>query len=429
MELTPDKKMSKARTGLILDNPFFGSLALKLKLQSSATQGNGRKLPLASTDGTYLRYNPEAVDELTLEQTKGLIAHEVMHCALLHHTRMQQRSLKKWNYACDFVIDELLDKSGFVVPESFHINSTYDGMSAEAIYAALPDMDGSDGQEQDQGQGQGSGQDGASTGTNSDPNQDPSQDTSDSNRNQPDDGSGDDPGGNGGVEEPRYEEGEDKQNKTIQEEQDWTISLIQAAEQAKAMGQLPAGVDRFVEEVKEAKIDWKKELWNFVDSNCKDDYTFARPNQRYMQQGVILPGLHTQKLGEAICVCDTSGSVSAGELAEYAAELSDILGVFDLELYVYYCDCKVHGEAEVFTKQDLPIKLEFRGGGGTAFSPAFKKIEEDGRSPKFLVYFSDMWCSDFPKTPPDYPVMWLKVGKGGCEAPFGRVIEMEFGKE
>ena len=76
-----NEKISKARTQLVLDHPFFGSLALRLKLVEDQT------FATAYTDGKVMGYNPAFIDTLSLAETKWLIAHEVMHLACMHHVR------------------------------------------------------------------------------------------------------------------------------------------------------------------------------------------------------------------------------------------------------------------------------------------------------------------------------------------------------
>lgn len=86
--------MEKARTLLLLENPFFGMISLRLKLKEDPNCSS------AWTDGTYLGYNRDWIDTLTIEQTKGLIAHEVLHIAFMHHLRRGNREPSLWNTAC-----------------------------------------------------------------------------------------------------------------------------------------------------------------------------------------------------------------------------------------------------------------------------------------------------------------------------------------
>ena len=77
--------MAKARAGLILDMPFFGSLALKLKLVEDPT------CDTAWTDGVSMGYNPAWIESLSLSEVKGIVCHEVMHCSNQHQNRRDSR--------------------------------------------------------------------------------------------------------------------------------------------------------------------------------------------------------------------------------------------------------------------------------------------------------------------------------------------------
>jgi hypothetical protein len=123
--------MLKARAQLLLEHPFFGVLALKLKFVVDES------ISTANTDGTRLSFTPKFVKKQTMPQSKGLIAHEIMHIVLNHHTRRGDRDPDLWNIAGDFGINNELIKAGFILPDGGLIDKSYDGMSTEAIYAAL----------------------------------------------------------------------------------------------------------------------------------------------------------------------------------------------------------------------------------------------------------------------------------------------------
>ena len=69
-------------------------------LQPEVKMTEDETIKTAACDGTTIRYNPKFVDSLPLSKVQGLIAHEVMHPAFLHHTRRGARDKKKWNQAC-----------------------------------------------------------------------------------------------------------------------------------------------------------------------------------------------------------------------------------------------------------------------------------------------------------------------------------------
>ena len=375
------EKFTKARTGLILDHPFFGSLALRLTPIEDGTNN-----PTACTDGKVIRYNPEFIDGLSLDEVKGLICHEIMHCANQHHTRRDDRDMRRWNVACDHAINPLIRGSGMTLPKGALIDSRYTDMSAEQIYGTLPE------QEEE-------GQDGKSGKT------------------------GNDPGACGGIEDaPGDTPGPASKDELEQAAQDWKVALVQAATQAKAMGALPGAIERAVAELVEPVLDWRELLRQFVDTNARNDYQWFPPNRRYVGSGVILPSLRSQELKRVTMVLDTSGSISERELSSFGAEVQSIVEDFRADTTVIYCDSRVQ-HVEQFDA-DTPVELSPKGGGGTDFRPPFEYIEENGEYPVVLIYQTDGWCNSFPPEPP-YPVMWVLTQKNeGFQPPFGEVIHL-----
>ena len=108
-QTTTAEKLTKARTQLLLGQPFFGTLGLKLKLVAGS-------LPTMATDGSRIVYNPGFVDQLKPAELEGTLAHEVLHCALGHQCRRGERDPGLWNEAADFAINPILIGNGFALP-------------------------------------------------------------------------------------------------------------------------------------------------------------------------------------------------------------------------------------------------------------------------------------------------------------------------
>jgi len=106
---TTAQKLTRARVRLLLEQVFFGTLALRLKL----VPGN---LPTMATDGSRIVYNPAFVDQLKPAELEGTLAHEVLHCALGHQCRRGERDPELWNQAADFAINPILLGNGFTLP-------------------------------------------------------------------------------------------------------------------------------------------------------------------------------------------------------------------------------------------------------------------------------------------------------------------------
>jgi predicted metal-dependent peptidase len=374
--------ITKARAGLILDQPFFGALALKLILHEDET------IETAATNGRDLIYNPEWILSLPLETVKGVLAHEVMHCASQHHTRRGERNPARWNIAGDHVINHIIKAAGFTLPDGHFDEPSFHGLETEAVYNLIPDGDGGGGGGQPGGPG--------------------------------------DPGGCGGVQDAPTPGGGNQpaQGADMTEaEQDWKVSTIQAAQAARMQGKLPAGVERLLDPLLNPKVDWRDVLRNFIERAARNDYSWTMPNSRYIQQGLYMPRLHSLELGDIVVAVDTSGSIGQSELSQFAGELSGMLEAYPMTAHVIYVDTAVHGE-ETFATEDLPVNLNPKGGGGTDFRPAFEWTDGQDFTPAALVYLTDMYGS-FPAHVPDYPVIWCALDGWTGGAPFGEVCNMD----
>jgi predicted metal-dependent peptidase len=416
--MKPIEKMSKARAGLILDQPFFGSLAMRLDLREDPT------CETVWTNGRVLGFNPEFIGGLTLDETKGVIAHDVMHLANCHHTRRKGRDPGEWNKAGDFAINPLIEDSKMVLPSCRLRDPGLDGKSTEEIYRILTDRPDPEGEPKDSGGGQGSDDSSGGGGTDQNSQDDQNGQDPNSNQNDPSDsGSGGDPGGCGEIRDfPAEDGGPASSSEIAQQEQDWKIAAVQAATQAKSRGMLPAGIARMVQEIANPKLDWRTVLRRFIEMSAKNDYTWSQPNRRFVHMGLFLPSLRSEELKEIVIAVDTSCSIGQDELDSFAAEINGILEEFETVATVIYCDAAVAG-VEVFDRETLPVKLQLVGGGGTSFIPPFEWIEENGAEPTCLVYLTDMECSRFPAEP-GFPVLWVSTEADYETPPFGEVAEL-----
>ena len=101
------RRVSDCVTALLREQPFFGSLALRLPIRADA----GRET-LAS-DGRDIRYSPEWVADTNADLIKTAIGRVVLACALKHHTRRGDRDPERWQLASQLVTHGLLRDAGF----------------------------------------------------------------------------------------------------------------------------------------------------------------------------------------------------------------------------------------------------------------------------------------------------------------------------
>jgi len=373
---------SKARSRLLLDNPFFGTLALKLIPKEDS------RFPTGYTNGKILGYNPKWFDNLSPQQQVGFIAHEIMHIVYMHMTRREQRHEKKWNVAGDYVINNnLVFDCHMQLPDGALIDKQYRDMTTEHVYNLLPD-----------------------------PEEifielvfDPDSDKWDQLT--------DDPGGCGGIQDAK------SGNQSISSiEQKWTIDINQAYEAARIAGRLPGDLSKIIDEIIKPKVNWRTVLAKFLTNTAKNDYSWMKPNRRFIGRDMYLPSLYSERLESVVVAVDTSGSISDDELQIFASETSAILASMDPEnIHFLQCDAEVN-QHDIYTRESLPLKVEFKGRGGTDFAPVWKYIEEKNLNPKACIYLTDLYPSDWGEKPP-YPVLWIATTDE--EVPFGEVTRIQ----
>lgn len=368
--MDPLYKLKKARSFLLINHPFYGSLALKLILKEDSSYTS------FWTDGKFIGYNPDFVLKSSLEENAAMLMHEVLHCALLHFVRENGRNHEKWNAACDYAINPIVLNSGLSLPIQTLYKEEFENLSAEVIYNLLPD-----GPYQNQGGEVRSG----------------------------------------GSQQNQNQGNQDQAEK--EKARNWKVAITQAATMAKARGMLPGGLERLIQETIQPKISWASVLRDFVCKATRNDYSFLKPNTRYLHTGALLPSLYSKELDGVVIAIDTSGSIDDEELATFGSECSSILSEFITKITIMYCDTKIQATEEI-SSFDLPLKLKAPGGGGTDFRPVFDWIEEQGISPTCLIYLTDL-DGKFPTSHPDYPVIWVfteSMLRGN--PPFGTSIKI-----
>ena len=351
--------LTRARTALIIDQPFYGLLALRLAL----VEDEGTKT--LAVDGTSIRYNPNFILTLTIGQVKTALAHEVMHCVYSHFARRGDRNPRKFNQAGDYVINLGLKGEGFEPIQGWLLNPGFANMTTDHVYSLLPEEDENDGL-------------------------DPLDDCMDAE--------------------------ELSEHRSL----DWKLATVQAAKIAKDEGKLPGALARFVEQLVHPKADWRAILRRFITEISRDDYSWMRPNKRFQAQGIFLPSLYSESLGEIVVVIDTSGSIDEPTLNMFGSEIKAIIAsTRPIKTHVVYCDSDVNHVDEFGANDE--IVFDIHGGGGTDFRPPFIHLEKNNVVPACLVYLTDLYGPH--GEPPSYPVMWVSTTPGKA-APWGETIEL-----
>lgn len=415
--------ISQVKQQLIIHHPFIGNIAFGFKYIVSSDMnlpGTNRPTLGVNPEEKEIYIHPDFVrmgkkNQRSFHEMMFCVAHECFHPMFEHHIRRNERDFRLWNVAGDYVINHYLvdDKIG-IPPRGIKIclddEIFADGEGqTEIIYNNLLEKAREKAKE---GGGQSGGTRGEQTGDD-----------------QSDDGSGGENSTGSGVdddEEQPLDVVVDHKGSPAERElesAEWRCRVAQAAQAARAQGKLSAAAERLVEELLEPRVDWERELLEFTTKSLEDKRTWSRFNRRFVSQGLYLPGRDGDVLGEVVFAADCSGSVSDKEFGACAGQMRYVKEMFDPErLHAIYFDAEVCRH-DVFERWD-EFKPEPSGGGGTAFSPVFEHIEEEGIEPALCVVLTDMYCDDFGEEPP-YPVLWVSTSGSDWDPPFGKVIAMD----
>lgn len=368
------QKVIDARVKLVINEPFFGNIALRFNLEEDASQ------PTAYVDGKKIGYNPSFIDGLSDAEVVGLIAHEVLHVALGHVWRASNRDLGKWNIACDHAINPLLLQYNFSLPSngcaSDNIyNNPYPGQSAEAIYDQLPEQE----------------QDSATQRSYQGP---------------------------GGV---RPYPDDVAQARVAQEQMETIVR--QAAQSAKIQGRLFGSLEEKVNEAIRPKVNWRELLHQFSQANIgRDDYDWSLPNYNYSHLGIYMPRLRDERVKHVVVAVDTSGSISKRKITQFLAEIRAIHEEARPDLLsILWADAKVH-HVDHYDSEDF---IEWRfvtGRGGTNFRPATFWVRKAKPEVSVFVYLTDGY-GKFSNKPLSIPTLWLI--DSDVVAPWGETVRME----
>ena len=365
--MSAESLLLKARTALLMEQPFFGTLAIRLKPVADD------EIKTAATDGQRLIYAPSYISKLTSPQLKGLIAHEVMHCVFNHMTRRQDRDHKIWNSACDYAINSHLIDCGFILPDGGLVDKQFNGLTAEEIYNRIADEPPKPcawGKVLDAGQGTVAG----------------------------------------------------KSNAAM--ESDWQMAVTEAAEVAKQRGKLPGAIASFISDIISPKVDWRSVLWPFFTNLATDDYSWRKPHRAYISEDEYLPSMYSEGCGPIGFVMDASGSTTSF-FQQFASELDAVLAqVLPESVHVVMGDTEVTDAFELDHGSRLQ-DLEIKGGGGTVLAPLFKHISD--KNLEAIVCLTDLemheydWeqiCQlDLP------PTLFVSTNRA-LKAPIGTTIYM-----
>ena len=340
----------------------------------------------ACTDGRNVEYGRKFVNELPEAEVRGLILHENLHKAFRHLTmwkHLYKEHATMANMACDYVINLMIydsDKTGqdVALPKEGLLDEKYRGWDSQTVFNDLKQ--------------QAKTKKSITVKT---------------------------VGDQEGREVPVQEvvildahEWEKADGMSDKEKEVLAKDIDQALRQGAILaGKMGGNVPREIEDVLEAKVDWREALREFITSFCmdKDQSTWRRPSRRWIGQDVYMPSLIGESVGRIVVAIDTSGSIGTKEIGQFLGEVRSICEHVKPDgIDLLYWDTRVaqHEKYEQDQLENLLASTKPHGGGGTSPSCIPKYIADKKIKAECAVILTDGyvggdWGGEWP-----CPTLW-----------------------
>lgn len=375
MEVDPDLELQleKLKMSLIMkpETMFYTTIVFSLVFKWDTS------IRTAAVDGKHMFFNPNFFKSITPEERIGVFVHEVLHVALYHITRSLGHEPTLSNYAADYVVNLIVLDAGFILPPDCLYDDRFIDMSYEQVYKILLEEK----------------RDGATL-----PEEIP---------------------GIGSDILPPADQAE-----ASQIESDIAEMVLRATIQAQQSGMyshVPGSVIVALDKTLNPILPWDVIFQNYMNQFAKDDYSFRKPNKKYLPN-LIMPTAYSEAVCEVVLAVDTSGSVSNDEFGFFIQEIDIIQQYLNPDLITLIdFDTEIHEVHEITQNIDVLQDIKFTGRGGTDVHPVLQWACEN--EPEIMIIFTD-GCFKEPAADkyPDCPVLWLIHNNDSFTSQNGEVI-------
>lgn len=474
---TASERFEKAWYSLLESEPFYAVQMFNLEIIES------NHVPTFETDGKKLIYNPEFVQELTLEHIETVDLHELLHVTLFHHLKMAEMRIELgdkfdkiiFNKAADYEVNWIIKNMGRSLPECALYDDKYNGALLRDIYFDIQQQE--DDQQMNESQGENSekdegksdsdsmfsddssvgdlsadserGDNGQSSDSESGISDDDGADNSDVNNGNGSDES--DAGnsvnspqsaGNSGAErntfdgdmgqisEPTNDDGSELTKDQINDlKRDLENEIISAWKFSDKQGKGNPVIDDIVSKILSREVCWEDLVREFLSNIENGDTDWNHFDKRHLTRGMYLPSIEKKVEGSVCFMVDTSASVSAELVKEWEIKINEIISELPyLEILLIFFHHSVV-TFEEYTSDDAPISFENTTPGGTDYRPPFAFLNDSGFQSDCILVLTDMECNWFPKDP-GIPVLWCSSAYDYSspyvsEPPFGHVVHLK----
>ena len=354
--------------------PYISSLLFTLRLVPVT---DGSLSTMAVDDRWRLYFAPDFVLEQEPEPLATVLIHEAMHCLNSHAHRyaaLHQPPEHKvfWNFAADAAINSVLDDAKMpwptVEPVRYRDLASFgvtEGMITESAFFALADYASRHPRQVEWVHDCGSGAGGSPRSYEL-----------------PDDD---------GTYPAATRDHQDNIRDRVAHD------IIQ---HAKSVGSVPAGLQRWAEELFSPRVPWREVLAGHVRRQIstvagRRDYTYMRPSRR--QQAVrasgstiLLPAMRQPAPPRVCVILDTSGSITSDELTLFLGEVVGITRAAGVSapLDVICCDAEAYPVQRIRSRSDVS-SLRLEGVGGTDMGVGMAAAAELSPRPHVVVVFTD----------------------------------------
>jgi predicted metal-dependent peptidase len=352
-----ESKLLKAKIELMTRSAFISTIALSMKHIITT------KAKTARVYGTTIEYNPTFIAGMSTQQIAFVMAHECWHVAFQHAARLAGRELLRWNVAGDYVINFMLNKDSFELPDGVLFNAKYDEKwSTDAVYDDI-DMQTIN------------------------------------------------------VDQMMQDLSEEDPTQLDSEVADIVVRAKTQAEVCDEAGSIPGEIIRMIDKLLNPKLPWPVILNKFLDQRVHEEYSWSRRNRRF--HSAYMPSMFSHGLGHLTFAIDTSGSIGEEELRGMLSEIQGIQHTFKPEkMTIIDCDARIHTVYDINQSTDI-MSLKFHGGGGTRFQPVLDYVTK--HPTQALVYFTDLW-GESNIEPVDYPTLWISNDPDHEPSPIGETV-------
>ncbi len=358
MQITSYKDIfEKIRINFLFNHPFLSVLALSI---DSEFKENVNSAFL--TDGFKITIDTSKLEKYSKDEITYLYAHTLLHIVLKHPYRQKTRDKYIWNQACDVVINNILTTFENIGtrPADEIVDLAFKDKCVEEVYEILY-------------------------------------------KKKKEEQSKTTPDEKGNIESNTYDKSKldldevfTKGEKENQEKIDGII--IQALSLAKKSSNLYEGMSIEIDTLIKPEINLHDVLKEYlISSFFEKQISYERPNKRFIDRGIYMPG--TKKLNDNLNIfvaLDSSSSVSLDEYKKFLGIISEIAESFyEYKIDILPFDLKVRSEYIISFDSFNPLGsselLIPKSNGGTSFDECLRYLKKSSevRNDSLLIVLSD----------------------------------------